>query len=114
MNKDFERFLKTRKKSINQDLEQIVACLSGTEFQSQIRRSLLSGGKRLRPILVLLTSKLFGGGEKQVMPLALSHELIHTASLIHDDIIDKEKYRLGQKSFQERWGMEEAMLTGMP
>ncbi|MFW6422259.1 MAG: polyprenyl synthetase family protein [Candidatus Bipolaricaulota bacterium] len=112
MNKDFQYFLNTRKRSINKGLEQIVTSRSGKEFQSQIKHCLLSDGKRLRPVVILLTSRLFGGSQKRVMPLALSHELIHTASLVHDDIIDQEEYRRGQKSVQAKWGVDEAILTG--
>jgi geranylgeranyl pyrophosphate synthase len=51
-----------------------------------MRYSVLAGGKRLRPILCLETGRLFGGDEKSLLRLACSLELIHTYSLIHDDL----------------------------
>lgn len=112
MSTSFESFLNTSRDTINQGLEELVDGLTDTVFQPHIKRSLLSGGKRLRPILVLLSSHMFGGDQKQVMPLAISHELIHTASLVHDDIIDQAQYRRGRRSVPEKWGVEEAILTG--
>ncbi|HCW74048.1 MAG TPA: hypothetical protein DHM90_09915 [Clostridiaceae bacterium] len=44
------------------------------------------GGKRLRPALVLMSSRIFGGNEEEILPMALAMEMIHTYSLIHDDL----------------------------
>ena len=57
---------------------------------------LLAGGKRLRPLLAILTYEATGGRDiHEVMDLALSSELIHTATLIHDDIYDQARFRRG-------------------
>ena len=72
-----------------------------------------AGGKRLRPAMVLLTGK--SGPSPRLAALidaACAVELIHTATLIHDDIIDVAALRRQQPAFHERWGTERALLTG--
>lgn len=72
-----------------------------------------SGGKRLRPRLVFLSYLAVGGREaSRVVPLAAAVELLHTASLIHDDIIDDSEMRRGQTTLNSQWGNNLALLTG--
>ena len=74
---------------------------------------LLAGGKRMRPLLILLAHEVAGGTDRdQVIPLALAFELIHTATLVHDDINDKAKQRRGVPTIHERAGSEKAMIAG--
>jgi octaprenyl-diphosphate synthase len=71
-----------------------------------------SGGKRLRPALVLLVSKMLGyAGERSVRYGAVV-ELIHTATLIHDDIIDESDLRRGKPTANRRWGNQTTVLVG--
>jgi octaprenyl-diphosphate synthase len=69
-------------------------------------------GKRLRPALVLLTSRLFHAANDEGVYLASLVELIHTASLIHDDIIDKADLRRGTESVHSKWGPNITVLLG--
>ncbi|MCW5963792.1 MAG: polyprenyl synthetase family protein [Bryobacterales bacterium] len=72
-----------------------------------------SGGKRMRPTLVLLTSKLFAGRDPATsVQLAAVVELIHTATLIHDDVIDEAETRRGDSSTNAIWGNQTAVLAG--
>ncbi|MBP5199745.1 MAG: polyprenyl synthetase family protein [Schwartzia sp.] len=72
-----------------------------------------SGGKRLRPALFLLAAKSCGGfDEKKAMPLAAAIELIHMASLVHDDVIDHASTRRGEVTANARWGNQIAVLAG--
>ena len=72
-----------------------------------------SGGKRLRPALYLLSAKSCGGfDENKVTPLAAAIELIHMASLVHDDVIDQAQTRRGTLTANARWGNQVAVLTG--
>ena len=72
-----------------------------------------SGGKRLRPRLVLLSYRAIGGKNiSRVVPLAAAVELLHTASLIHDDINDHSDMRRGQETVNARWGNSLALLVG--
>ncbi len=71
-----------------------------------------SGGKRIRPALVLLISRMLGyGGERDVRYAAVI-ELIHTATLIHDDIIDQSDLRRGKATANRRWGNQTTVLVG--
>lgn len=72
-----------------------------------------AGGKRLRPALVLLTGATGPSPDRAALiDTAAAVELIHTATLIHDDIIDQSRLRRAQPTFHARWGTERALLTG--
>jgi octaprenyl-diphosphate synthase len=72
-----------------------------------------SGGKRLRPRIVLLSYKSLGGEEtSSIVPVAAAVELVHTASLIHDDINDHSDTRRGRATINARWGSSLALLIG--
>lgn len=72
----------------------------------------VSGGKRLRPALVLLSSKLCGYQDYPAIRLGAVVELIHTATLVHDDIIDAADTRRGRPSTNSRWGNHMSVLAG--
>jgi len=71
-----------------------------------------AGGKRSRPVIVLLSSKLCGGDYSDVMNLALSVELIHTASLVHDDVIDKAEKRRKREALHKKYDISLAIVLG--
>ncbi len=71
-----------------------------------------SGGKRTRPLIVLLSGKLCGGTYSDLMNLAISVELIHTASLVHDDVIDKAETRRKRKSLHKEYDISLAIVLG--
>jgi len=83
-------------------------------IEDAIRYSLLGGGKRLRPLLVIMTCQLFDGSIEEVMPYACSIEMIHTYSLIHDDLpaMDNDDYRRGKLSNHKVYGEGFAILAG--
>jgi len=77
------------------------------------RDVLMAGGKRYRPILGLLAYEAMGGKDKsEVMSLALSAELIHTATLVHDDIYDQAKTRRGKPTIHTTHGLAHAIIVG--
>lgn len=78
------------------------------------RYSLLSGGKRIRPILALLSGKVFKVSEDSIMPFACALEMIHTYSLIHDDLpsMDNDTYRRGRLTNHKVYGEAMAILAG--
>ncbi len=103
---------------VESDLEEVERRLRG-EAQSalslvnDINRYLHdSGGKRLRPAVLLLTSKLCGLKGDPVILLSAVVELIHVATLVHDDIIDNSNVRRGQPSVNAKWGSEITVLMG--
>src|SRR5438477_8766266 len=70
------------------------------------------GGKRLRPALLLLGAKLFPHSERSAVRLGAVVEIIHTATLVHDDIIDEAKTRRGRPSANTQWGNSKCVLAG--
>ena len=74
---------------------------------------LMAGGKRIRPMLLLLCYEMLGGKDiEKVLPLATAYEIIHTATLIHDDINDNAKIRRGVKTIHEIENTAKAQITG--
>lgn len=71
-----------------------------------------AGGKRLRPALVLLAGRFGKYNEEKLIPLAASIEIMHMATLVHDDIIDEAELRRGRPTTQTRWGNDVAVFTG--
>ncbi len=70
------------------------------------------GGKRIRPALLLLSSKLFHCNERSVIRLGAVVEIIHTATLVHDDIIDEAQTRRGRPAANTQWGNSKCVLAG--
>ncbi|MCR8916508.1 octaprenyl diphosphate synthase [Marinobacter panjinensis] len=71
-----------------------------------------SGGKRLRPLLVLLSSRALGYGEDDHLKLAAVIEFLHTATLLHDDVVDTSDMRRGRSTANARWGNAPSVLVG--
>jgi octaprenyl-diphosphate synthase len=71
-----------------------------------------SGGKRLRPLLVLLTARAFGHSGQYHIDIAAIIEFIHTATLLHDDVVDSSEMRRGQETANNIWGNEASVLVG--
>lgn len=74
--------------------------------------SLTEGGKRLRPMLVLLSCQLFSDKVQQAFPAAAAVELFHNFTLLHDDIMDNAAVRRGKPSVYAKWGQNVAILSG--
>lgn len=73
---------------------------------------LMAGGKRIRPLLVLLSAQCFEHQKNQHIDLAAAIELIHTATLLHDDVVDNSNLRRGKKTAKSIWGNEASVLVG--
>ena len=73
---------------------------------------LSSGGKRIRPLLLILCARLFGHVPKEYLVLASLIEFIHTATLLHDDVLDEADLRRGQKTARRIWGNQTSILVG--
>jgi geranylgeranyl diphosphate synthase, type II len=83
-------------------------------LEEAMRYSLLAGGKRIRPVLALATAAALGGDRAEVLPLAGAIELIHTYSLIHDDLpaMDDDDLRRGRLTCHKAFGEDVAILAG--
>jgi octaprenyl-diphosphate synthase len=105
-------------KDIRADLDRVEDRLESWSRSANPLTSEISGyvlrkkGKRLRPALVLLTSRLFSPGSEESVFLASLVELLHTASLIHDDIVDNAGVRRGKASVHAKWGPNITVLLG--
>jgi octaprenyl-diphosphate synthase len=87
-----------------------VASVEAINYINQYLQS--GGGKRLRPILVLLCGRLFGEVNPGLIRMAAVVEMIHTATLVHDDVIDLAKTRRGRPSINVVWGNHTSVLAG--
>jgi geranylgeranyl diphosphate synthase type II len=94
--------------------EAIGRCSGPAALAEAMAYSLLAGGKRLRPVLVLATRAVFPPGGIDPMPVACALEFVHTYSLVHDDLpaLDDDDYRRGRPSCHRRFGEATAILAG--
>lgn len=109
---EFKSYLSMTKSQVESELAKFVARLSKLTLHPQIEYAVMSKGKRLRPLLVILSAESVGGKRTDVMRLALAFELMHTATLVHDDIIDQDENRRGKPAVYRKWSVNEAILTG--
>lgn len=103
---------------VSKDLERVeqefrLEAVGSVEAVSQIAQYLqANGGKRLRPILLLVSCRLFQTPSPEAIRLAAVVELIHTATLVHDDVIDEARTRRGKASANIIWGNQTSVLAG--
>lgn len=108
----FKSYIAETKSLVDSELAQLVMSLSELDLHPQMEYVVLSNGKRLRPLLAILAAESVGGKRSEVMSLALAFELMHTATLVHDDIIDQDKTRRGKPALHKKWSVNDAILTG--
>lgn len=101
------------KKAVEGELQRILSRHDTLLFQA-MRYSVLCGGKRFRPLLLLSAGDAFGAGPRRTLPFACAVELIHNYSLIHDDLpaLDDDDYRRGRPSCHKAFGEDIALLAG--
>jgi len=119
---DVKEYLREKKERVDSALERYLPVLSGLErertflssLQKAVRYSLFAGGKRLRPILCMAAFEAVGGRGEGIFPFACALEMIHTYSLIHDDLpaIDNDDYRRGKPTCHKVFGEAVALLAG--
>jgi geranylgeranyl diphosphate synthase, type II len=105
---------------LREEVETYLAALRFAEepaaagLEEAMRYSLLAGGKRIRPVLALATAKAVGRASADVLPMAAALELIHTYSLIHDDLpaMDDDDLRRGRPTCHVKYGEDVAILAG--
>lgn len=77
-----------------------------------IAYTLEQGGKRLRPMLALMSAQTFGGDPDKALPAAIAIEIFHNFTLLHDDIIDEAPLRRGRETVYKKWNINTAILSG--
>jgi geranylgeranyl diphosphate synthase, type II len=109
-------YLKIQSQLIEDQLDRLIPIRPGPHQQlfEAARYALLGGGKRLRPILALTTTTLLGGNPQAALSAACTLEMIHTYSLIHDDLpcMDNDDYRRGKLTVHQKYTEGHAVLTG--
>jgi geranylgeranyl diphosphate synthase, type II len=111
---DLQTYLKEKKAIVDQALDDSLVVIKPEKIYEAMRYSLLAGGKRIRPILCLAACELFDGKEEMSLPTACALEMIHTMSLIHDDLpaMDNDDYRRGKLTNHKVYGEDIAILAG--
>nr|QSL83315.1 geranylgeranyl pyrophosphate synthase like 2 chloroplastic [Nigella sativa] len=111
---NFDSYLLQKANSVNQALDMAVTLKEPLQIHESMRYSLLAGGKRVRPILCIAACELVGGNESLAMPAACATEMIHTMSLIHDDLpcMDNDDFRRGKLTNHKVFGEHVAVLAG--
>ncbi len=113
---DFDQVLAERVKEIEKIIDGYLPPVKGKQktILEAMDYSMKAGGKRLRPMLLLETCRLFGGREEEAAPFMAAIEMIHTSSLIHDDLpcMDNDQYRRGKKSTWAKFGEDMGVLAG--
>jgi len=113
---NFKKYLENKKNIIDKALDEYLPPEENSPsiIHKAIRYSVFGGGKRIRPILTLATAELFGRDTESVIKTACGIELIHTFSLIHDDLpsIDNDDFRRGKPSSHKVFGEAIAILAG--
>ncbi len=113
---DFKQKLENYQKIINEELEKYMTekdCPEKMLYQA-MKYSVMAGGKRLRPILVIATYQLFNEDIEKCMPYAIAIEMVHNSSLIHDDLpgIDNDDIRHGKPTNHKQFNEATAILAG--
>jgi len=111
-NDDFHKEISFLKDEINRSLKKILIKDEPKYLYDPIKYSINNSGKRLRPILVFLSGKLFKSNVNDLMKAAVAVELLHIFTLIHDDIMDGDDIRHGKPSLHEKWDISTAILSG--
>lgn len=103
---DYRAMLEEEIKSINLPVDRLPG------LYEPIVYSLENGGKRLRPILLLMACEAFGGNPEDARRAALGIEMYHNFTLLHDDVMDRSDLRRGKPTVFKKWGTDTAILSG--
>jgi geranylgeranyl pyrophosphate synthase len=104
-------------RSVEQDLAQVegqIRTVTEVDFPglAELLKHILLGGKAIRPALTLLSARFYNYNLDQLLSMATSVELLHTATLVHDDAIDNSAVRRGRPTVNSLWGEDRAVLLG--
>ncbi len=109
---DFQSYCSNAKKLVDTELQALLPAIAELKLRKQIEYALQTSGKRLRPTLVLLSGESVGGNRMQLRKLALAFELLHLATLVHDDILDEDVVCRNALSVYAKWSVKDADFGG--
>ena len=111
MKKNINNIIDTELKNLEESLSKSIS--SEVSLATEVSTYLVnSGGKRIRPLICILTAKALGYKGNKLTQLASSIELLHTATLIHDDVVDESSSRRGKESIHKKWDNAHGVLVG--
>lgn len=111
---DFQKLLEEKRKIVDQRIDRILSSgFEQNEASELVKYTFKTGGKRLRPIMLLLASQAVGGEEESALDAAAAVEFVHAASLIFDDLIDKDRLRRGSPTLDVAFNDEKAISSGL-
>jgi geranylgeranyl diphosphate synthase, type II len=102
---DYQRFVET-------EIHKLNLPVYPAGLYEPVRYMMGLGGKRIRPVLTLLSNDLFGGSFQEAIHPALAMEVFHNFTLVHDDLMDKAHLRRGRRTVHEKWNQATAVLSG--
>ncbi len=108
---DIEQLLSQRAQLVDSELPSLLVDIKPPELAAAVSYAIASKGKRIRPALVTLACEAVGGKAEDACFAAASIELIHSSSLVLDDVIDKSEKRRGRSTIHTLWGNDMALLT---
>nr|UYR28651.1 geranylgeranyl pyrophosphate synthase 2 [Andrographis alata] len=111
---DLKKYMLNKASAVNAALEEAVPVRDPVTIHESMRYSLLAGGKRVRPMLCIAACELVGGEQAAALPAACAVEMIHTMSLMHDDLpcMDNDDLRRGKPTNHKVYGEDVAVLAG--
>ncbi len=110
---DVLEYLESKKEMIDEEIDRILPRgIEPEELVGASRHLVEAGGKRMRPVLTLTSAKAVGGKEEEVLTSAAAIEILHTFTLVHDDIMDKDESRRGATSVHVAWDEPMAIIAG--
>jgi len=107
-----EVYCNSVKQLVDSEMLSLLPTIAQMKAQKQIQYALNTIGKRLRPTLVILCGESVGGKREKLRKLALAFELLHLATLVHDDILDEDLFRRNALSVYAKWNVKNAILVG--
>jgi geranylgeranyl pyrophosphate synthase len=108
----YQAYFNETREDLSLEISGLLPRISGLRLSEKILYALQSRGKLLRPTLVLLSGQTVGGKREFLKKLALSIELLHDATLVHDDILDNDHFRRDTLAVHSKWGVKSAILVG--
>lgn len=109
---DYDQSYNNYREIIDEHLKRLISESKPTSLYEPIKYILNAGGKRIRPILVLLACESLGGNPSDAINAAIAIEVFHNFTLVHDDIMDNAELRRGVRTIHKKWDVNTAILSG--
>lgn len=109
---DFNTLLKTYQEQVDDKISEYSERITPNSMKEPFKYLMQSGGKRLRPVLVLLLNQIYGNESNEALDTAVAIEILHNFTLVHDDIMDRSPLRRNRQTIHKKWNDATAILLG--